>query len=140
MLSSRCQNSQKSENARTSEVNSNFFSKICLKHDIPLQLLAFIILAFFAVPFYHFLFSGYLGLTKHHFSSDILVSFPDSSDLYSRGNISQVPCNNAHFCLQGLLSEQSFQVKGPCFTVSSIHTVNLLFFKVRCQLELRYGC
>ena len=36
------------------------------------------------ISFYHFLFSGYLGLTKRHFSSDILVPFPDSSDLYSR--------------------------------------------------------
>ena len=45
---------------------------------------AFIILVLFTVPFYHFLFSRYLGLTKRHFSSDILVPFPDSSDLYSR--------------------------------------------------------
>ena len=39
ILSGRCQNSQKSENTRTSEVNSKFFSKICWKHDTPLQLL-----------------------------------------------------------------------------------------------------
>ena len=45
---------------------------------------AVIILVLFAKPFYHFLFSRYLGLTKRHFSSDILVPFPDSSDLYSR--------------------------------------------------------
>ena len=45
---------------------------------------AFIILVLFTVPFYHFLFSRYLGLTKRHFLSDILVPFPDSSDLYSR--------------------------------------------------------
>ena len=38
----------------------------------------------FAVPFYDFLFSRYLDLTKRHFLSDILVPFPDSSDLYSR--------------------------------------------------------
>ena len=44
---------------------------------------AFIILVLFTVPFYHFLFSRYLGLTKRHFSLDILVPFPDSSDLYS---------------------------------------------------------
>ena len=37
MLSRRCQNSQKSENTQTSDVNSNFFSKICQKHDTPLQ-------------------------------------------------------------------------------------------------------
>ena len=37
----------------------------------------------FTVLFYHFLFSRYLGLIKSHFSSDILVPFPDSSDLYS---------------------------------------------------------
>ena len=46
---------------------------------------AFIILVLFTVPFYHFLFSRYLDLTKRHFSSDILVPFPDSSDMYSRG-------------------------------------------------------
>ena len=45
----------------------------------------FIILVLFTVPFYHFLFSRYLGLTKHHFSSDILVPFPDLSNLYCRG-------------------------------------------------------
>ena len=44
---------------------------------------AFIILLHFAVPFYHFLFSRYLDLTKCHFSSDILVPFPDLSNLYS---------------------------------------------------------
>ena len=44
---------------------------------------AFIILVLFTVPFYHFLFSRYLGLTKRHFSSDILVPFPDLSDLYN---------------------------------------------------------
>ena len=37
------------------------------------------------IPFYHFLFSRYLDLTKSHFSSDILVPFPNSSDLYSHG-------------------------------------------------------
>ena len=42
----------------------------------------FIILLLFTVPFYHFLFSRYLHLTKRHFSSDILVSFLDLSDLY----------------------------------------------------------
>ena len=37
MLSRMCQNSQKSENTQTSEVNSKFFSKIYSKHDTPLQ-------------------------------------------------------------------------------------------------------
>ena len=45
---------------------------------------AFIILVLFTVPFYNFLFSRYLGLIKRHFLSDILVPFPDSSNLYSR--------------------------------------------------------
>ena len=45
---------------------------------------AFIILVLFTVPFFHFLFSRYLGLTKRHFSSDILAPLPDLSDLYSR--------------------------------------------------------
>ena len=44
----------------------------------------FIIVVLFKVPFYHFLFSRYLDLTERYFSSDILVPFPDSSDLYSR--------------------------------------------------------
>ena len=44
----------------------------------------FIILVLFTVPFYHFLFSRYLDLTKRHFSSDVLVPFPDLSDSYSR--------------------------------------------------------
>ena len=41
------------------------------------------ILVLSTVPFYHFLFSRYLDLTKCHFLSDILVPFPDSNDLYS---------------------------------------------------------
>ena len=45
---------------------------------------AFTILVLFTVPFYHFLFSRYLFLTGRHFSSDILVPFPNSSNLYSR--------------------------------------------------------
>ena len=41
----------------------------------------------FTGPFYHILFSRYLDVTKRHFSLDILIQFPDSSDLYSRGNM-----------------------------------------------------
>ena len=82
---SRCQNSQKSENTQTSDVNSKFFSKSCWKHDTPLQLLGI----HYSSTFYstHLLYSIlkiFLDLTKRHFSSDILVPFPDSSDLYSR--------------------------------------------------------
>ena len=44
----------------------------------------FITLVLFTVPFYHFLFSRYLDLTERRFSSDVLVPFPDLSDLYSR--------------------------------------------------------
>ena len=94
MLSRRCYNSQKKENNRNSEVNSKVFSKICWKHDTPLQLLGIhystlsLSSAFYSntrvSTFYHFLLSRYLGLTKRHFSSDILVPFPDLSDLYSR--------------------------------------------------------
>ena len=47
--------------------------------------LAFIILVLFTVPFYYIVLSRYLGLTKRHFSSDILVPFPDLSDFYSCG-------------------------------------------------------
>ena len=42
---------------------------------------------FYSTPFtvqHHFLFSRYLELTERHFLSDILVPFPDLSDLYSR--------------------------------------------------------
>ena len=84
MLSRRCQNSQKSENTQTSEVNSKFFQKSVRNMIHHCNRYAFIILVLFTVPFYHFLFSRYLGLTKRHFSSDIFVPFPDSSDLYSR--------------------------------------------------------
>ena len=42
-------------------------------------------LVLFTVPFYHFLLSRYLDLAERQFSSDILVRFPDSRDLYSRG-------------------------------------------------------
>ena len=38
---------------------------------------AFIILVLFTVLFYHFLFSRYLDLTKHHFLSDIFVPYPE---------------------------------------------------------------
>ena len=42
--------------------------------------------AFYSIyPFYHFLFSRYLDLAERHFLSDILVPFPDSSNLYSCG-------------------------------------------------------
>ena len=54
---------------QTSELNCKFF-------------IAFIIiLVLFTVPFYNLLFSRYLDLTKHHFSSDILVPFSDSGYL-----------------------------------------------------------
>ena len=39
------------------------------------------ILVLFAVPFYHFLLLRYLVLAERHFSSDILVPFPDSRNL-----------------------------------------------------------
>ena len=39
------------------------------------------ILVLFTVPFYHFLFLRYFVLAEHYFSSDILVPFPDSSNL-----------------------------------------------------------
>ena len=44
---------------------------------------AFMILLLFTVPYYHFLFLRYLVLAEHRFSSDILVPFPDLSNLYS---------------------------------------------------------
>ena len=48
---------------------------------------AFFIRVLFTVPFYHFLFSRYLRLTERYLSSDILIPFPDLSDLYSRDNL-----------------------------------------------------
>ena len=38
----------------------------------------------FTVSFYHFSFSRYLELAERHFSSDILVPFPDLGVLYNR--------------------------------------------------------
>ena len=66
-------------------VNFKFFSKICWKHDTSLQLLGIHYSSALTLPCYHFLFARYLGLTKCHFSSDILVPFPDLRDLYSQG-------------------------------------------------------
>ena len=40
----------------------------------------------FTIPFYHFLFLTYFDLAEHHFLSDILVAFPDLSDLYTCGD------------------------------------------------------
>ena len=40
-------------------------------------------LELFTVSFYHFSFLRYLELAECHFSSDILVPFPDSGVLYS---------------------------------------------------------
>ena len=84
MLSRRCQNSQKSENTQTSEVNSKFFQNSGgnILHHYNCQTL--IILVLFTAPFFNFLFSRYLDLTERHFSSDFQVPFPDSTDLYSR--------------------------------------------------------
>ena len=83
MLSMRCQNSQKSENTQTLGVNSTFFQKSVrnMIHHYTCQ--AFMILLLFTVPYYHFLFLRYLVLAEHRFSSDILVPFPDLSNLYS---------------------------------------------------------
>ena len=84
MLWRRCYNSQKSKNTQTSEVNSKFFfSKICWKHDTPLQFLSIHYSRAFTVPLYRFLFSRYLDLTECHFLADIFVPFPDSSNWYS---------------------------------------------------------
>ena len=77
------------ETSQKSEVNSKFsFQKSVVNiimHHYCYNCKAFILinLVLFAVSVYHFLFSKYLDLTKCHFSSDVLVPFPDSSDLYS---------------------------------------------------------
>ena len=44
-----------------------------------------VVLVIFTVSFYHFLFSRYLELAERHFSSVILVPFPDSGVLCNRG-------------------------------------------------------
>ena len=49
-----------------------------------------VVLVLFTVPFYHFLFSRYLEFAERHFSSDILVPFPDSGVLYSRDNLFRI--------------------------------------------------
>ena len=66
------------------EVNSNFVLEICWKHDnTSLQLLGIHnSSAFYSIPFYHVLFLRYLVLVELHFSSDILVPFQDSNNLY----------------------------------------------------------
>ena len=55
-----------------------------------------LVLELFTVSFYHFSFSRYLELAERHFSSDILVPFPDSGVLYSRGK-SSVCVNDRDF-------------------------------------------
>ena len=49
--------------------------------------------------FYHFLFSRYLALTESHFLSDILVTFPDLSNLYSCETASKTSFR--HMCVGG---------------------------------------
>ena len=71
-----------------------FFLEICWKHDTSLQSLD-IILVLFTVLFSHFLFLIYLVLAERHFLSDILVSFPDSGDLYSREKYTSSSRNSA---------------------------------------------
>ena len=46
-----------------------------------------VVLELFTVSFYQFLFSRYLELAERHFSSDILVPFPNSGVLYSRDHM-----------------------------------------------------
>ena len=60
-----------------------------------------VVLVLFTVPFYHFSFSRYLELGERHFSSDILVPFPDSGVLYSRDNATHVAiaCHKTCFIL-----------------------------------------
>ena len=45
----------------------------------------------FTIPFYRFLFLTYFDLAEHHFLSDILVAFPDLSDLYTCGDSLRCP-------------------------------------------------
>ena len=86
MLSRRCQNSRKSENTQVSELNSNLYLEICQKHDTSLQSRDISYFSAFYSIVLSFLFSRYLELAERHFSSDILVPFPDSGVLYSRGH------------------------------------------------------
>ena len=81
---------QKSENTQSSDVNYKFFFKKLLETCTSCNHQAFVILVLFTEPFYHFLFSRYLDLTKHHFLSDISVPFPDQSDLYSHGTLQRI--------------------------------------------------
>ena len=78
MLFIRCQNSLKSENTQTSEVNSNFFQKFVgnIIYIITIATQVFTILLLFTVPVYHVvLFLRYLVLVDRYFSSDICVWF-----------------------------------------------------------------
>ena len=59
-----------------------------------------VVLVLFTVSFYHFLFSRYLELAERHFSSDILVPFPDSGVLYSRDRTTEQPLRNVSAPIQ----------------------------------------
>ena len=83
----------------------------------------------FTVPFYHFLFSRYLDLTKRHFSSDILVPFPDSSNLYSRAYV--VLDYNFE---EVILSILNFHVFVQSLHLSSTEETNWLISKGMCVL------
>ena len=69
---------------------------------------AFINLVLFTVHFYHFLFSRYLSLTKRHFLSDILVPFPDSSNLDSHEDVIISKYN-----LKKMLQKLPHSLEGP---------------------------
>ena len=75
----------------------------------------------FTVFFYHFLFSRNLYLTKRHFSSDILLVFPEWSDFYTCDIWIYDPLSNIFFllnviilflsCVRFFLSKRSFPAK-----------------------------
>ena len=83
MLSITGQNLRKNENTQTSEKNSNFVLEIFWKHDISLQLLGIHNSSAFYSTLIPFSLLKILVLAERQFSSDILVPFPDSHNLYS---------------------------------------------------------
>ena len=105
-----------------------------------------VVLVLFTVSFYHFLFSRYLELAERHFSSDILVPFPDSGVLYSRGSNS-IKINNSDSRMISVTYSDFFLLKSYsclpkkffCFNDSPLKMMKYAFyFILKALLFSRY--
>ena len=94
-----------------------------------------VVLVLFTVPFYHFSFSRYLELAERHFSSDILVPFPDSGVLYSSGSNS-IKINNSDSRMISVTYSDFFLLKSYsylpkkffCFNDSPLKVMKYAFY------------